>query len=183
MFSTIAAQTKAKLLLGMDVYERVFKTATTAKVKDWTGPLRFCKGQAVGQPRDSGAGPKDLQKAHMDPTMCQHNDQDMMPRGNKTDKWWTCQKCLSRWDRIPDASPSSLATPDDEDLVTFGKHAGSTFLTVFLEDTPYCEWVLRTQEEVPTPATGSPLQRLAQYIHTQNIRETHAADGWQDMEQ
>jgi predicted negative regulator of RcsB-dependent stress response len=63
MFSTIAAQTTAKLLLGMDVYERVFKTATTAKVKNWTGPLRFCKGQAVGQPRDSGAGPKDLQKA------------------------------------------------------------------------------------------------------------------------
>jgi len=184
MFSTIAAQTKAKLLLGVEVYERVFKTATTAKVKDWTGPFRFCKGQAVGQPRDSGIGPKDQQKAHMDPTMCQHNDQDMMPRGNKTDKWWTCQKCLSRWDRIPDAlNPSSFAAPNDEDLVTFGKHAGSTFLHVYLEDTPYCEWVLRTLEEVPTPAKGSPLQRLAQYITAQNIRESYAADGWQDMEQ
>ena len=179
IFTTIAAQTKAKLILGNEVYSKLFKTVADASTPEWKGAYRLCKGQFIGKPIPMGSGSKDQKKAHMDPTMCQHNSSDMMPRGNKTEKWWTCQKCMSRWERIPENKELHV-TPMDEDRVTFGKHAGETYLHVYLQDPAYCDWVQRTVEET-NPAPG-PLTCLSQYIHMQGVRETHEADDWQDMD-
>lgn len=180
VFTTIAAGTKAKLLLGAEVYAKLFKTVTDAsKPQEWTGPYRMCKGQFIGKPLPMGQGPKDKKKAHMDPSMCQHNSSDMIPRANKTDKWWFCQKCLSRWERIPENAELHY-NPRDEDLVTFGKHCGSTFLHVYLEDPNYCDWVERTVMETDPPKGA--LTQLHQYIQSQGIRATQEADDWQDMD-
>ena len=176
LFNTIAAQTKAKFLLGIDVYDRMFQTLLKPKPiqEAYSGPIRYVKGQQVGRPLPPGTGVKDQKKAHMDPTMCQHNVSDMQPRGNKTEKWWTCQKCLSRWERIPirlsnDPTAAEPQPPinQDETLLTFGKYAGETFLQVYLQDPQYCEWAMRTAQQTTQYTELTP---FAQYILHQKTR-------------
>ena len=76
--------------------------------------------------------------------MCRHPENHMIPRGNKTTKWWLCQQCQSRWARLqPSEVTPQHGLPQDNDLVIFGNHAGSMYAEV-LQEHQYCIWVLET---------------------------------------
>ena len=182
LFQMIAMQVKTKTILGETAFKSLFPQGQQSLSPHQQAPTkyRFIKGQAVGQPLSKGEGKKDSAKAHMDPVMCQHPAESMIPRGNKTSKWWTCQKCQSRWVR--------LETPDvpvvqDQDLILFGKHAGSTYWEMLHQDPGYCNWVLETVQNSGQEIEGAThLQRMAQYIHTRRLQETYEADSDLDME-
>ena len=182
IFQTIAQRSKVKMLLGQKVYDVWFSPAVQESISQSSQPIvsRVIKGQAVGRRLPRGEGKKDLEKAHMDPAMCQHPEDSMAPRGNKGQKWWFCTKCASRWTRTDLARVNESAEPLDEDLITFGKHMGKTYTQVYVDDPGYCEWVMTTIAQ----SEGSPaLQRLAHFIHIQQTAETFAADGWAEMDQ
>ena len=182
IFQTIAQRSKVKMLLGPKVYDVWFTPAVQESISQSSQPTvsRVIKGQVVGRRLTKGMGVKDLENAHMDPTMCQHPEDSMAPRGNKTQKWWFCTKCASRWARTDLAHVNESAEPLDEDLITFGKHMGKTYAQVYVDDPGYCEWVMTTVAQ----SEGSPaLQRLDHFIHTQQTAETFAADGWEEMDQ
>ena len=143
LFQMIAMHVKTKTILGETAFNSLFPQGQQSLSAHQKAPTqyRFIKGQVVGQPLTRGEGRKDIAKAHMDPVMCQHPVESMIPRGNKTSKWWTCQKCQSRWAR--------LETPDipfaqDQDLILFGKHAGTSYQEMLQQDPEYCNWVLET---------------------------------------
>ena len=126
---------------------------------------RFIKGEAVGKPLPPGKGPKMQLKAHMDPAMCLHPEEHMIRGGNKDIcKWWTCAKCLLRWERFPASEVQNMSNePTDMDLVTFGKHAGERYMDVYKNSPGYCTWVVNTAQT--EPLTSSPeLRRFAAYL-------------------
>ena len=101
----------------------------------------------------------------MDPTMCQHDQADMQKGGNtQSCKWWTCKKCLSRWERIPQAHLLDLsAEPTDMDLVTFGKHQGERYHDGYLMDPGYCHWVVQEAQD-QFESSSLELKRFARYL-------------------
>ena len=174
VFQTIFQQTKAKALLGQTVYNQLFQV----KVVSMDTPpqkYRFVKGQALGKALPQGEGKKDQTTAHMDPTMCQHPDDEMLLRGNKGNLWWTCKKCLSRWERIP-ASQINTQTgePVGTDRLTFGKHAGETYEEVYQNDQQYCSWAEWTVAE--EASTSAPLARFVEWVGTTRLLESFEAD-------
>ena len=97
-----------------------------------------------------GAGIPTVSKA-----LCDHPDSAMKRGGNDNrksgggTKWWTCDLCKQRWERIPMAtiSPDYNQVPTDHDLLTQGRYMGSTYLEVITQDWPYCEWVVTTSHQ------------------------------------
>ena len=95
----------------------------------------------MGLALSRGEGKADAKKAHMDPAVCQHPEEDMMQRGNAKSSWWFCAKCMSRWVRTDLALVNTLTPePNSLDLVTFGRHMGKTYEQV-LQDAAYCKWI------------------------------------------
>ena len=108
-----------------------------------------------------------------------------MQRGNKVTTWWTCSKCLSRWERLPvHEIPQTECT--DMDLMNFGKHAGSSYVDVWNMDQEYCMWAVKTVEEDmanPGCAVANPaLRRFASYVYDKMTQETYTADDFQMAE-
>ena len=184
IFQTIAQRSKVKMLLGPAVYDVWFTPAVQESTSQSSQPVvhRVIKGQAVGRQLSKGTGVKDLMNVHMDPAMCQHPEEHMAHRGNKTSQWWICKKCASRWARMDFAQVNPSADPLDDDLVTFGKHLGKTYTQVYASDPGYCEWVMQTVSQGES-ANAPALERLAHFIHTKQTAETFAADGWAEMDQ
>jgi hypothetical protein len=182
LFQTIAQQTKSKLMLGETVYNYMFQTKVICPAPERT-QSRFVRGEAVGKPLPRGEGKTDRAKAHVDPVMCLHPDEDMLARGNKTTAWWTCKKCNSRWERTN--SFVSTHQPTDLEMVRFGKHAGTTFQDLYANDLSYCLWAVRTaEEEAANPGCGianQALKRLAAYCCQKQMEESYEADDF-DME-
>ena len=186
IFQMIAMETKVKKLLGEPVFNRWFSPAMTETVTRANQPIvsRVIKGQAVGLALSRGAGPKDALKAHMDPALCQHPEDDMQQRGNAKNKWWFCTKCMSRWVRTELALVNTLTPePNSLDLVTFGRHMGKTYEQVLQQDPQYCQWVLDTVAQGES-VNNHNLMRLGEFIHHVQLQDSYAADGWvEDMEQ
>jgi hypothetical protein len=181
VFQTIAQTTKAKFLLGNLVFENMFQSKKLNSALQQPIHYRFVRGQVVGRILPPGSGKKDQNKAHMDPAMCAHQDEDLLARGNKVQQWWTCKKCLSRWERLESSEVTSkTAEPQDQDLVTFGKHSGSTYLEVYQKDQPYCTWISEALSH--GELQNGPILRLARYVELQQIAETFEADEEFDME-
>ena len=184
VFEQITLQTRNRAILGEKVYNSWF----TAPMPEWVSEAtqqvvhRVIKGQAVGRQLPRGTGAKDLAKAHMDPTMCKHPEDDMIIRGNAKQRWWMCTKCASRWNRLEVAEVNASPEPMDDDVVTFGKHMGKKFVEVYMQHPDYCEWVMHTVAQADTFTPSAELQRLAHFIHTHQMLETHAADGWSEIE-
>jgi len=184
IFRMIATQNMAKQLLGEQVYNRWFSTAVTDTATRASQPIvsRVIKGQAVGRELPRGEGKADAKKANKDPAMCLHPEADMQQRGNAKSSWWSCAKCMSRWERMDLALVNTLTPePNSLDLVTFGKHMGKTYEQV-LQDPKYCEWVMETVAQGET-VNNNNLLRLGEYIHSVHVQDTYAADGWNEMEQ
>ena len=96
--------------------------------------------------------------------MCQHPLKSMKARGNKNEKWWTCEACQTRWKRIP--LQENTGPPQATDLVTFGsKYVGRTYREVF-NDKEYSDWILRTAETEDHRAFEG-LWKLAQWLVSQ----------------
>ena len=171
---------KAKILLGAPVYNRMFQSKQELAVR---GPVnyRFVNGQVVGKPLPPGKGDKDTKKPLVDPAICAHNDRDLMSRANKTTKWWTCKKCLSRWERLEVSEVTSESVePQPQDLVICGKHTGETYLEVCQKDPAYCKWLLQSMEAGEIPEQ---LKRLAIFVLNQQLAETYEADPYLDMDE
>ena len=49
--------------------------------------------------------------------------------------------------------------------MTYGKHTGKKFVTIWNTDPPYCQWVMQTVEQ--EPKTAPTLWRLAEYVAKQ----------------
>ena len=184
IFQMIAQRSKVKMLLGPAVYNAWFTPAVQESTSQSSQPTvsRVIKGQAVGRQLARGAGVKDLENVRMDPEMCQHPEEHMAHRGNKTSHWWICKKCASRWERMDFAQVNPSADPLDDDLATFGKHMGKTYAQIYASDPGYCEWVMQTVSQGES-ANAPALERLAHFIHTKQTAETFAADGWAEMDQ
>ena len=179
IFQTLYQQRKARLLLGEKVYDHLFQKEVTAASSKPTPALelRFLRGEVVGKALDPGAGKVDKARAHMDAAMCQHPDSAMKTRSNGKQKWWACIKCLSRWERLSvNEVPAQNLEASDQTLVTFGKHAGETFLETYQTDKQYCQWV---QSTVENENSSVEFQRLAAYIHTKELEETYEMDGFE----
>ena len=119
----------------------------------------------VGPALEPGTGKKDAKKATHDPKVCQHPSDLMLGRGTQQSKrWWTCQCCQSRWERIPlsDYNPVLHEAPKDTDILTYGQMMGYTYIQAWNLDQQYCQWTLMTAES--TKDASAHLKRFAAWI-------------------
>ena len=182
MFYFLAVTARTTLMLGAPVFQSLFPPSHHSIA---TPPpetkFRFLKGQAVGKQLPRGEGAKDSKKAHMDPAMCNHPDDKMMQRGNRMNKWWTCELCLSRWQRLDQVEVTNVGTDvHHQDLMTFGTHTGDTYQSVYMNDKGYCNWVYKTIAEDPRTSGG--LQRFHKYLEEVALQETWEADEFYDQD-
>ena len=124
----------------------------------------------VGKELPEGKGVKDQKKHTHDPMTCQHPSEVMCGRGGRGDlKWWCCQACGTRWERILLSSfEGTTDRPSGSDLVTFGRHAGKTYNTVYVQDPGYVNWILQTAESGDSPSAS--LLKFARYLATRETR-------------
>ena len=146
LFEMIGQRCKTQAILGEKVYDAWFTVPMPQSVSQSSQPVvhRIIRGEAVGRQLERGAGPQDLKKATMDPSMCQHPVENMKARGNAKALWWFCEKCASRWNRLAVSQVNSCPEPLDDDIVTFGNHLGKKYVEVYMTDPKYCERVMET---------------------------------------
>ena len=134
-------------------------------------------GELIGKPLKPGEGIPTV-----DPQVCNHPTAEMKRRGNKT-KWWTCQLCKSRWERITPEYPTGF--PTDEELMLSGQHAGKSFLHIWNFEHQYVHWVRLTAETNPGdvrlggPGVDPQIYRLAAYLEQ---KEQTTGTGYPDNE-
>jgi hypothetical protein len=157
----LKAQTQA--ILGRDPYLRIFGQAAKNR-QTATETCRVVEGQLVGKALDAGVG-----KAQRAANSCQHEDKFMKARGNKNSQWWTCVMCQSRWERLSLPNAETSGEPQDDEMLTFGKHAGLTMAQMYQTKKDYCRWALATAETEPAASDG--LLRLARYVAHQEAQE------------
>ena len=121
-------------------------------------------GELVGKPLKQGEG-----VPTMDAQMCSHPTAEMKRRGNKT-KWWTCNLCKSRWERLVPENPQGV--PTDREVMMSGPHAGKTFRHLWENEHQYTQWVRLTADTHPEGADPA-IYRLAAYL----TRKEQIAEG------
>ena len=158
-----------------DDFEKIEVEADFPKQKRSNKPWRILSFNGteyvVGKELKESQGVKDTQKRTHDPIICQHPSGKMQARGGRNDlRWWCCQACGTRWDRIPLSKyePTQTTQSSGKDLVTFGKHAGKTYDQVLQSYPGYCEWVMKTAEEGDD--VGVQLIKFARYLATREAR-------------
>ena len=175
----LRAQTVASL--GVETYKRLF-AAQSRQVQAQAATAqnqiqKIVRGEAVGRTLDKdGKGRVTVAKE-----LCDHPDSAMIRGANDNRKsgggmkWWTCELCRTRWERIPMATiaPNMQDVPKDDDLLTQGRYMGSTYLEVITSDWPYCEWVVTTSQQETTIKW---LQHFALYILAQQTSAMDAVD-------
>jgi len=168
------------MLLGQPVYNALFQAKQYTIATPPPSKLRFLKGQVVGKQLPPGEGKADKVKASMDPAICLHPEEEMIPRGNKLNKWWTCRKCLSRWERMDTVEVTATSGQVSHlDLMTFGKYTGDTFQSVAQNHREYCIWAQRTVEEDPRTSGG--LQRFVRYLDELAMAHINEADDFHEL--
>jgi hypothetical protein len=157
---------RTQAVLGKDAYLRIIQQAKT-EPEPTEQFSKVINGEIVGKALPPGDGVQEV-----DPAQCEHPTTCMKRRGNKKNAWWTCNQCLSRWERKSlDSQASRSEIPRGTDLVTFGRHVGKTFAHVYNELPQYGQWVLSTVE---TEESCDQLRRLAAYLQR---RERHHSAG------
>ena len=155
-------------ILGVEQYRRIFRQID--QIESPAAPSqvvhRVINGEIVGQVLASTG-----KETSTDAFLCQHPIDAMKRRGNRTQSWWTCMRCQTRWERLP--LPVQEGQPQDYDLVTFGKYVGRTYQEVY-EDPPYSEWVLRTVESGETSQYPD-MKRLALYLVQKEQKEADSS--------
>ena len=120
-----------------------------------------------GEPLPRGEGKVDAAKYTHDPILCQHPHDKMAPRGKY---WWTCKACGSRWERIPIANfePKKGSSIHDNDLITWGKYTGHTYLYVWNQDKHWCSLALMMGEQEEASYLNT---RFATYLAHKELEE------------
>ena len=169
--------------LGSETYKRIFQAQVRqTQTQQLTGVMsypvfqRVIQGEAVGKELTRGRGNPTVAKE-----LCDHPDASMKRGANDNRKsgggikWWTCDLCKSRWERVPMATiaPNMQETPKDTDILTQGRYMGSTYLDVITNDWTYCEWVVTTSQQETTIKW---LQHFALYILSQQTSAMDAVD-------
>ena len=132
-------------LLGYNQYMNMFaevKRVVTQDDAKESQKWQVIKGEYVGKKlaKPSKGVPS------IDPAICPHLALHMKTRGNGKSNWWTCEKCLTRWQRIPIEIKGDQEEAKDSDVLAFGKHAGITYLECLKKHPSYCQWVLQTSK-------------------------------------
>ena len=165
VLQTFALKNRTQAALGTDAYKRIFQRAREEDRLAGTQQQlqhRMINGELIGKPLKPGEGTPTV-----DPAVCVHPTAEMKRRGNKT-KWWTCQLCKSRWERITPEYPTGF--PTDEELMLSGQHAGKSFLHIWNFEHQYVHWVRLTAETNPGdvrlggPGVDPQIYRLAAYL-------------------
>ena len=109
-----------KTLLGPQNYLRMCGNARR-QAENPEAPIvtRVIGGEIVGKPKEPGDG-----VVQIDPRLCQHPEQKMKPRGNRSDKWWTCESCQSRWERRSLESLIQTGPVTGGEIMLTGRHLG-----------------------------------------------------------
>ena len=158
-----------------DEFEKIDMDMDQPKQKKTSKPWRILKfhgeSYVVGKELKEAKGAKDVTKHTHDPMVCQHPSDKMLGRGGRNDlKWWICQACGTRWERLPLVKfESTGAQPRCKDLITFGMHCGKTYDTVYLNHPEYCDWILRTAESGDD--ASAVLKKFARYLATREVRD------------
>jgi hypothetical protein len=143
--------------LGNDAYKRIFDQVKSEKDSS-TPPTRIVRGEVVGKVLKPSEGKTAPTKPA---NLCPHQDSDMIARANKTNKWWTCRTCQSRWERS-DLPLMQTGPPKASEVMLAGKYQGKTFREIVKTDPLYDQWVLQTVEL--GDCVEVQYQRLAKYI-------------------
>jgi len=174
IFEYLAKQTKVKLLLGPAVFKKLFDQTPEVAPQLERIRYRFVRGEAVGKILPPGTGKKDAKGASVNPSMCQHPEVQMKRRGNQAEKAWICLACLTRWQRLDISEINQTGeVPQNTDVLTFGKHMGSTYLEVYQNDQVYCRWIMATMDQ---QEGTEPIRKFASYINNKEMALTYEAD-------
>ena len=154
-------------------FEKIDVDSDPPKQKKTSKPWRILnvKGEpyVVGKELKESQGTKDATKHTHDPMLCQHPSEKMLARGGRNDqRWWCCQACGARWERIPLSKYETNEQPSGKDLVTFGMHAGKTYNNVYLSHPTYCDWIMKTAETGDD--ASAQLIKFARYLTTREAR-------------
>ena len=77
-------------------------------------------------------------------------------------KYWTCERCKSRWERIPNPEQTQTGeVPTDNSVMLQGKYQGHTYREIYTQDWDYCQWILMTADLEALPWAS----HFAQYLH------------------
>ena len=152
----------ALTVLGRDTYNRIFHRQRTIEEQATSSTQaarrvhRMISGEAVGRELPNKGKGTPL----LDAAMCDHPAESMKRGANDNRrsgggmKWWTCERCKTRWERLPmsQIQPPAGAVPKDSDVLTAGKYMGHTYQDVYTQDWEYCQWILQTsnqEQEIP----------------------------------
>ena len=150
----------AILMLGKNVYKRLFAENTKAEKRSKEMEVtKIIAGEVVGKKLDTpSAGTASVTS----PELCQHPFESMKRRGNKSNQWWTCSACLTRWERRPLTDLYTSEVPVGTEIAAFGKYAGTTLGHIYETDPSYVQWALMTVETERDTSPG--LKRAALYF-------------------
>ena len=156
--------------MGHDAYMNIFaevKRITTKEETKESKKWKVINGEYVGKKMAKPA----KGNPEIDPAICPHHVANMKPRGNGRQMWWTCNACLTRWERIPIEIKESTDVTKDEDVLAFGKHSGKTYKEVLENDPSYARWVVSTQEQQESSHKG--FSHFAAYILKKEYEEAN----------
>jgi len=166
-------RTRVRALLGVIPYNNIFGAVKKANAIPTTSPQRtvsrVIRGEIVGkQLATKAAG-----EPHVDPLMCDHPESQMKGRSNEKKstkepgaivglKWWTCERCKTRWERFSFKETLQDMPPRPTDLVMFGKHKMRSYLEIQTEFPDYARWVIETAEN--DTECSPELRHLAKFL-------------------
>ena len=154
-------------------FEKVDVEPGQPKQKKTSKPWRIIQFQGqsyvVGKELKESQGKKDAKKHTHDPLTCQHPSDKMLGRGGRAEqKWWCCQACGTRWERIPLSKYETNDAATGKDILTWGRNAGKTYDTVYTMHPDYCLWIMQTAESGDDACAQ--LIKFARYLATREAR-------------
>ena len=156
-----------------DEFEKIDVDSDQKKTQPKSRPWRILQFQGeswmVGKELREATGKKDTTKHTHDPMTCQHPSDKMLGRGGRNDlRWWVCQACGTRWERIHSSKFETSSNPCQKDRLNFGSHAGKTYEFVYQNQPAYCDWILRTAES--GDGASPQLKNFARWLATRENR-------------
>ena len=139
-------------------------TKPHSQVWEMLGPFRVERYHLIGIELPHAAFYKTggTQTFTVSPTTCEHPSSTLQARAAKTQAWWLCKACGSRFDRLRldrgvtpidakglEASTQAPLLPNDTTILTFGRHQGKTVRELRYHQASYCDWMVTTAVEAP----------------------------------
>ena len=188
VFRSLEHKMQVQAVLGKAVYQRLYQEAKSTKERTTEDYSRVINGEIMGKKLEPAKGTPDT-----DPAVCIHPTTYLAKRSNtrwdyKNNKqvgqnWFTCTKCLSRWERLPYKEVSQKADAwrathqeKGQTIVNFGRYKdqNTTFEEIWMNDQQYANWVVSTADSETHP--GEQLKELAAWFTQAQCLETEALD-------